>query len=153
MKTVVRKAVLCGVPVSVLLFTGAAAVYRAVDLPVPLLRVLAALPVLTGIWCAACAVGRTERTHLLRCGIASALLLTAFWYAAAAMHSGALLSPALLAAALPCGAAGAVRGAMKDAPQPRPRLHRLIPLRTRLLLLPLLLHTPERKEDGTDRCP
>lgn len=150
MREMLRAVLLMGLPVSVLLFLGAAAGYVWTDLPAGVLRVLAVLPVLAGALLSGCAAGRRGRKRVLASGAGAACLLTALWYLAAALHTGALCPPVLLLLTVPCGAAGAVWGAAGEPPQMRRRMHKLIPLRTRISMLPMLLHTPKQKPEDTE---
>ena len=147
MRTMLRAVLTVGVPVSGMLFLLCAAVYTWTDLPFPLLRAAAVLPVLCGSYFAAYTAGRRLRVHAMRRGAETALLLTVLWYLAAVLRAGKLLLPYPLLLTLPCGAVGGVLGAEKAQPMPRRRLHRHIPAKTRLQMLPLLLHTPKKPSE------
>lgn len=133
-----------GMPVSVLLFAANAALCTAIDMPDGMLRILSAMPLLTGCFVSAFLTGRQQRHKGIACGISASLLLTGIWYAVYCMYCGRLGMPWVMLPALVCGIAGGLLGVHREAPVPRRRMHRLIRCREQALLLPLLLHRPKK---------
>ena len=144
MRTILRAVLLTGVPVSILLFFGAAGLFWLIDMPYGALPWLGGIPVAAGCCISAYHAARRLRRHGLRCGLLCTLLLTALWYAAHCLFLGEFCVPRGLLLHLVCGIAGALWGLHREAPRIKKRHHALIRRREKLRLLPLLLHTPKR---------
>lgn len=149
MRIVLRDALAVGLSVSGAGMLGTAWVLCYLDLPLRYYSAAAALPLLCGCFAAGFSAGRRLRQGGWRCGAFAALLLTAFWYAAACALRGALQSPMLLLTALPGGMCGGVFGVNTPLPEPHRRLHRAERLRQKLRFYPALLHRPRQDEGVT----
>lgn len=143
---IVRDCLLVGIPVSVVGLFATAALLAKAELPLQWYSAAAALPVLCGCFSAGYAAGKRLRHGGWRCGAESALLLAVLWYAADCAVCGALRSPMLLVAALPAGMFGGVCGVNTRLPEPHRRMHRAMHLRERMMLVPGLLHRPEKQK-------
>ena len=150
MKTVLRICLFAGLPVSLLCFALAAALYTFFDLPARALPPLAALPLFCGCFLTAEMSARCLRHHCIRCGICAALLLSGIWYAACCISAGEFRPPAALLCTLPAGLLGSLLGMSREASLPRRRMHTLRTLHEQAKLLPLLLHRPPKPEPGQE---
>ncbi len=145
-----RAAVLLGVPVSVLLFAGNAALYTAIDLPGWMLHILAVMPLTAGSFAAAYAAGRRQRHSGIFCGIRVSLYLIGIWYAVYCMYRGTLCMPKAVLPVILGGIAGGLLGVHREEPVPRRRMHRLIGCREQLRMVPLLLHRPRNEKKDAE---
>lgn len=134
MREILCAVLLCGIPVSLLWMLAAAALLTAVDLSFVYYSAAAAIPLLCGCILAGYRAGKRLRSGGLRCGLLTALLLSALWYAAVCILSRRLHSPALFLLSLPSGMFGGVCGVNIRLPMPERRLHtaRRIPLQLAL---------------------
>lgn len=144
MYQILRDCLFAGVPASVLGLLGTAALLTGLDLPLQWYPAAAALPLLCGCFAAGFSAGKRLRRCGWRCGAEAALLLTLLWYAADCLICGVLRSPMLLLVTLPAGMCGGVCGVNTRLSSPRKRMHWAVHLRERLILLPKLLHQPEK---------
>ena len=149
MRTVLRACILAGVPVSAAGMLGTAALLTAVELPLRLYPVFAAVPLLCGCFVSGCCAGKRSRHGGIRCGIVAACCLTAMWFLFLCFRQEHLQAPVLLLPAVPAGMLGGICGVNTRPPVPHGRSHRLFAVRERAALLPLLLHRPPETEHIT----
>lgn len=144
MRNTIRACFCTGLPVSAAGFALLAAMLSKVSLPLRCYPAAAAVPLLTGCFCAGFAAGRRNRRNGIRCGFSASLMLSALWYAAACLSVQQWRSPLLLCMLLPAGISGGICGVCTRLPLPGRRSHLPGVLRTETALL--LRHRPPKKK-------
>lgn len=146
MQIILCACILAGVPVSAAGMLGTAALLTAVELPLRLYPVFAAIPLLCGCFFSGFCAGKRRRRGGMFIGAAAACCLTAMWYMFICFRQAHLQAPALLLIAVPAGMLGGICGVNTVLPVPHGRSHRMFAMRARAALLPMLLHRPPAAE-------
>ena len=146
MRIILRACILAGVPISAAGMLGTAALLTAVELPLRLYPVFAAIPLLCGCFFSGFCAGKSRRHGGVFCGAAAACCLTAMWYLFICFRQERPQLPVLLLITVPAGMIGGICGVNTVQPVPHGRSHRLSAVRARAALFPLLLHRPQKAE-------